>query len=49
MLILYIISNIHYISYTCKIYAVLYIQNYITEEIKNYSMNLLKKKSFCYY
>ena len=40
--ILYIKSNIHYIYYIYKIYAMLYIQNYIVEEVKYYSMNLLK-------
>ena len=29
-----------YIIY--KIYAILYIQNYIVEKVKNYSLNLLK-------
>ena len=41
----YIISNIEYLLYMLyiyKIYTILYIQNYVVEEVKNYSMNLLK-------
>ena len=40
--ILYMISSIHYIYYMYRIYTILYMQNYIVEEVKNYSMNLLK-------
>ena len=42
----YIIYNIYllyvYYIHVYKIYAILYIQQYIVEEVKNYSMTLLK-------